>query len=157
MITRQVDKIDHIIKEGNVYAIDYFPKHIDRINYVKEFDNFCKKRILVRDYIKRMSHVFMKISAFYDVFVWLGEDSKVKLRKYPNRMLGSQCTLSDKIKIINKMLYKGHSVSLLLEPINAVIILDVHNSGLHMLETIDVNFIQKIIESEGLFLWESPH
>lgn len=151
----KLNEIEDILEKGNVWAIDLLPKRCDNTKLIREFDVICHKRNEIKDYIRRISNIYKRLAPYYDTSIWLGENSRIGLRKYANKIIGKDVDLAEKLHFVKKALKKEQTLSILLEPINAVLIMGVYNSALYSVNNDDIGFITKIVECEGLFMWQS--
>ena len=150
-----LDKIENILNNGEVWAIDLLPERCDDVRLFNEFEEILCKKSVKRTYIQRILSIFVKIAVYYDSSMWIGDTRIISLKRYSNNAIGKNVKLSKKITIIRKILWKDESISILLEPINAVLSLGLYNSAIILTNDTDKEILNQIVGSEGLFIWEN--
>lgn len=154
--TNILDKIDYIMCKDQYVCIDVFPKRIISAECYVPVEEYYLTKKNVNQYIQKITNVVVKLLAYYEMEICIPEPNHRELKKFSGLYDYRHKGLSKFSKVIYKLLRKDECVVLFDESNEMVVSFGLYNSAIYFLEKKkDMELIKKIVESEGLFLWES--
>lgn len=143
-------QIERIIKNEQCYVIDVFPKRIESWNNFKIIESYLLKRKQKTQYVNKIINILLKTFP-YDEAICCVQDCKKNLKKYEGIFYVRSVNTEKFISVLKKLIKNDEVFFILLKQANIVISVGLYNTAVYGSECQEMNLIEKIVLSEGMF------